>query len=76
MNTANAYTGHSPFQLKSGFSAHCLPAISTSPLHTVLDSKDAAALFQKYEIDFLDAMDNLTAAKLIQAYHANASQNP
>ncbi|KAG6838905.1 hypothetical protein C0991_007434, partial [Blastosporella zonata] len=41
-----------------------------------LDHDAIHSLIKSMETDFLDAMDSLTAAKLIQAYYANLEQTP
>ncbi|KAG6838026.1 hypothetical protein C0991_002585, partial [Blastosporella zonata] len=41
-----------------------------------LDHNSAQNLIENMEIDFMDAMDTLTAAKLIQAYYTNLQRMP
>ncbi|KAG6838834.1 hypothetical protein C0991_008051, partial [Blastosporella zonata] len=76
MNTVNASTGFSGFQLKSGFSPQILPPMITPVSRPTLDHDAAHSLIESMETDFLNAMDSLTAAKLIQAYYANLQQSP
>ncbi|RDB19147.1 hypothetical protein Hypma_014227 [Hypsizygus marmoreus] len=76
MNTVNASTGFSPFQLKSAFSPRLLPPLV--PRDHALEPEDDAALqvIQAIHLDFSEAMDNMIAAKISQAHHANKSRAP
>ncbi|KAG6838964.1 hypothetical protein C0991_006993 [Blastosporella zonata] len=76
MNTVNASTGFSGFQLKSGFSPKVLPTIILRENTPDMDHTLALKLIQSMELDFLDAMDSLTASKLIQSYYANQHRDP
>lgn len=91
MNTPNASTGFSPFNLKSGFSPRLIPSL-LAPAHpedlpvigTVTasdpilapDDPTARAVLEKLELDLLDASDSLLAAKASQSHHANKSRAP
>ena len=72
MNTVNASTGFSPFQLHIGRSPRLIPPLfddvivdneDTYPL----DGKAAACLIEQIDTDVLEAQDNLLNAKLAQA---------
>ncbi|KAG6847268.1 hypothetical protein C0991_002148, partial [Blastosporella zonata] len=76
MNTVNASTRFSGFQLKSGFSPRILPPIIPPDPRPPLNHDSAYTLIESMETDFMDAMDSLTAAKLIQAYYANLQRAP
>ncbi|KAG6862909.1 hypothetical protein C0991_009536 [Blastosporella zonata] len=76
MNTVNASTSFSGFQLKSGFSPQILPPMVTPESRPALDHDAVHSLIESMETNFLDAMDSLTAAKLIQAYYANLERTP
>lgn len=69
MNTVNASTGYSPFQLKSVHSPRLIPPFV--PSNRTKEDRDAGAVMQQIELDVKDAQDNLLAAKIRQAYHAN-----
>lgn len=74
MNTVNASTGFSGFQLKTGRSPRLLPPLVDGIIPTSLDDSIAVDLLKKLEIDVLEAKDNLIAAKIDQAHHANKSR--
>lgn len=72
MNTINASTKLSGFQLKSGFSPRVLPPSINVPRN----NKDAALrcaddLIKSMHKHTLEAQDNLLAAKIVQAHYAN-----
>lgn len=76
MNTINASTGYSPFQLRQGFSPRLIP-----PLVPPAEAEDQTAegtealrameLLSQLQRDVADAQDALLAAKTRQAHHAN-----
>ncbi|KAJ3568444.1 hypothetical protein NP233_g5716 [Leucocoprinus birnbaumii] len=72
MNSINASTGLSGFQLKSGFSPKILPSAITLPpaLDTVAGDR-ARALLQVVNDNCFEAQDNLLAAKIVQAHYVN-----
>ncbi|KAF9537794.1 hypothetical protein CPC08DRAFT_612635, partial [Agrocybe pediades] len=71
MNTVNASTGFSPFQLKTGRSPRLIPPIGPLPPRATVAQKTAHELMKQIELDVKEAQDRLTAAKIRQAYHAN-----
>jgi hypothetical protein len=71
MNTCNASTGFSPFQLHLGRSPRLIPPLSPDT-NTLIDTDpDAHALIDRLEADVLEARDALLAAKVTQATAAN-----
>ncbi|OJA16296.1 hypothetical protein AZE42_09402 [Rhizopogon vesiculosus] len=75
MNTVNASTGYSPFQLHLGHAPWVLPPLL--PLTQVLTTDDCAAhMFLKcLHLDLLDTHDNLLASRIAQASSVNKSQS-
>jgi transposase InsO family protein len=76
MNTVNASTGFSPFQLHIGRSPRLIPPIFSADRHLAeeefgLSATDATRIIQQMDTDFLEAQDNLRLAKTHQAIHAN-----
>lgn len=73
MNTINASTGYSPFQLLQGRSPHLIPPLAPLAADDSLLPEDerARALIQQLETDIADACDSLVLAKVNQARHAN-----
>lgn len=80
MNTVNASTGFTPFQLHLGRSPRIIPPLVSppkgSPLVVDLDAKAAADLLSNIETDVMEAQDNMLLAKTDQAYHANKGRSP
>lgn len=74
MNTVNASTGFSPFQLKTGCSPHLIPPLVDGIILQLLEDSDAFKFLDSLQIDVLEAKDNLTAAKIEQAHHANKAR--
>jgi hypothetical protein len=73
MNTVNASTGMSPFQLHIRCSPHVLPPII--PHSDVGEESDAArarAVISQLEHDVMEVQDNPLAAKAAQASSVNA----
>ena len=76
MNTVNASTGFSPFQLRYGRSPRIIPPVFKSMVDDVAadlgtGSIDATALLSRIDTDVMEAQDNLLLAKTTQAHHAN-----
>jgi hypothetical protein len=72
MNSINASTGFSPFQLRMGRSPRIIPPIiapSTAPCST--DTTSPADIIHLVDLDVAEARDNLIRAKTVQAFHAN-----
>ena len=76
MNTINASTGFSPFHLKTGRSPCLIPPLTPAPLTTTMAKVDARKIITQLELDVREAQDNLLAAKIRQAYHANEHRAP
>ncbi|OSD00346.1 hypothetical protein PYCCODRAFT_1342559, partial [Trametes coccinea BRFM310] len=79
MNTVNASTGFSPFQLHIGRNPRMLPPISRA-LHENVATEPAGdiadRLISRIDTDVLEARDNLFLAKVAQAQAANRSRSP
>lgn len=78
MNTVNASTGFSGFQLHLGRSPCVIPPILTPILDIELQdaAATATALLDKITEDVAEARDNLLQAKIAQASYTKASRNP
>ncbi|PSR79777.1 hypothetical protein PHLCEN_2v6895 [Hermanssonia centrifuga] len=74
MNTINASTGFTPFQLHCGRQPRIIPPLHT-PERSDADSSDAAKVIAQLETDVMEAQDNLLLAKSNQAYHADKSRS-
>jgi hypothetical protein len=78
MNTVNASTGYSPFQLHLGCSLRMLPALlppTEVPWHEPEDVR-AHGLLSRLQQDFMEVQDNLLSAKATQATTVNKSRAP
>ena len=75
MNTINASTGYSGFQLHLGHSPHLIPPIIPISLPAELHSAASVAesVISRITMDITDAKDNLLLAKPTQASGANKS---
>jgi hypothetical protein len=71
MNTVNASTGFSGFQLKTGRSPRLISPITPLLRDTSVEHTTAHDIISRVALDVQEAQDNLTAAKIHQAYHAN-----
>jgi hypothetical protein len=72
MNTINASTGFSPFQLKLGHSPHViLPLVSSAS--NEIDDIRALDVIKRLKTDVTEAQANLTAAKISQTIYTNES---
>jgi RNase H-like domain found in reverse transcriptase/Integrase zinc binding domain len=80
MNTINASTGFSPFQLRMGRSPRVIPPFTSSDVVTQeQESTEAAraiALLESLAQDTAEAKDNLLKAKVAQAECANRHRGP
>ncbi len=80
MNTENASTGFTPFQLRLGCSPRVIPPLLNTNTDTVIsdypeEGERARALLSQIETDVLEARDNLTLAKTNQAMAANTHRS-
>ena len=75
MNSVNASTGFSPFQLRMGQSPRLIPPLIPSVPNTV-DESTAQEVISQIESDVVQAKDNLLQAKIYQSYYANAHRSP
>jgi Chromo (CHRromatin Organisation MOdifier) domain len=71
MNTVNASTGFTPFQLKTGRSPRVIPPLTPVDPSAPTPALTAHELIESIDLDVKQAQDALTAAKIRQAYHAN-----
>ena len=76
MNTMNASTDFSGFQLKTGRSPHIIPPITPLTENANAEEITAHDIITRVALDVQEAQDNLLAAKIRQAYHANEHQAP
>jgi hypothetical protein len=74
MNTINASTGFSGFQLKTGRSPHIIPPIVLLAQNATNEQITAHKIIMHVNLDVQEAQDNLLAAKVHQAYHTNEHQ--
>ena len=75
LNTVNASTGFSGFQLKMGRSPRLLPHIVQAlpaGLTGTKEAVDAASIIEQVWVDVQEAKDALAVAKISQAHYANA----
>ncbi|KIK49804.1 hypothetical protein GYMLUDRAFT_120043, partial [Collybiopsis luxurians FD-317 M1] len=70
MNSVNASTGLSMFQLKMGRSPRILPPL-TSDTSSANNDKDAITFTQKMHLIETEVKDGLIAAKVQQAFQSN-----
>lgn len=73
MNTVNASTGFSGFQLKMGFSPRLIPPLIKEP---ALDIETPTEFIERLNSDVASAADNLLEAKINQAAQANKHRAP
>jgi len=78
MNTINASTGYSGFQLHLSQSPHVIPPLIPSELPVELQdvATTATSLLDQLSNDVANMRDNLLLAKITQAYHASATRGP
>ena len=74
LNTVNASTGFSGFQLKMGCSPRLLPHIVQAPpagLTGTKEAVDAVGIIEQVQVDMQQTKDALAAAKISQAHYVN-----
>ena len=71
MNTVNASTGFSGFQLKTGQSPRIILPLIPLSVDATTEQTTAHEIVTHVTLDVKEAQDNLLAAKIWQAYHAN-----
>jgi len=78
MNTVNASTGYSGFQLHLGRSPQIIPPIIPSSLPKELADagQTATSIINTLTEDVADARDNLLLSKISQMHYASTAQNP
>jgi hypothetical protein len=76
MNTVNASTGFSGFQLKTGRSPRLIPPIAPLPDNASHDKITAHDIISQININVKKAQYNFLTAKIQQAYHANEHRAP
>jgi len=80
MNTVNASSGYSGFQLRLGRSPRIIPPLVPytlgDNLHNTTEAERAATLIRRLHNDVNDAKDNLLQAKVFQVHFANARRSP
>ena len=75
MNTINASTKFSPFQLHMGRSPRLIPPLTDREKKKDGET-DAVKLMERMQTDVAEAKDNLMLAKIFQADHANRKRAP
>jgi hypothetical protein len=80
MNSVNASTGFSNFQIRLGRSPRLIPPIVptavTSPRSDADEALRAQHLITTIETDVAEAKDNLIQAKIFQTHYANQNRSP
>lgn len=77
MNTINASTGYSPFQLRLGLSPRVIPPLADSEgTEPSTATATAAEIVKKIGTIEAEARDNLLAAKISQTLQADAHRRP
>ncbi|KAI0037876.1 hypothetical protein FA95DRAFT_1472028, partial [Auriscalpium vulgare] len=81
MNTVNASTGYSPFQLRMGRQPRLIPPLLQPDADATTaefgpDGTLAQRVIDQLTVDFAEAQDSLLAAKLQQADSANQHRGP
>lgn len=78
MNTVNASTGFSPFQLRMGRSPRIIPPLVTSTDDAPPSPEEfrAQELFRRLELDCAEAQENLLLAKVSQAIQHDKDRAP
>ncbi|KAH7917110.1 hypothetical protein BV22DRAFT_1026969 [Leucogyrophana mollusca] len=78
MNTVNASTGFSPFQLHMGRSPRLIPPLlpSAPSVPPCSDSEAARALISRLQVDVMDAHDSLLTSQAFQANKKRCDDPP
>ena len=76
MNTVNASTGFSGFQLKTGRLPQVIPPLIPLSADATPEQTTAHEIITCVALDIKEAQDNLLAGKIHQAYHANEHRAP
>jgi hypothetical protein len=77
MNTINASTGYSGFQLRMGRSPRVIPPlVPGSPEEPGQEEIMACAIVSEIKANVANAKDALLGSKILQAFYANKSQGP
>jgi hypothetical protein len=76
MNTINASTKYSPFQLRMGRSPRLLPPLVPSSVPVEPSAINAADLILQLQDVLADAKDNLLLSKVTNAHFSNLSRSP
>jgi len=75
MNSVNASTGFSNFQIRLGRSPRLIPPIAPDTLHESRSDSDEMIhvqnLIEQLQTDVSEAKDNLLQAKVFQSHYAN-----
>src|SRR6202044_3659206 len=78
MNSVNASTGFSNFQIRLGRSPRLIPPIVPasliSPVSNDSDAMRAKGVIEKLQTDVAEAKDNLFQAKVFQTFYANQNR--
>ncbi|KAJ3891819.1 hypothetical protein GG344DRAFT_7163, partial [Lentinula edodes] len=82
MNSVNSSTGLSMFQLRYGRAPRIIPPLitdnpkSADTKNPSQDAQKAREFLQEVELTVREARDNLTLAKVVQAYQADKCRGP
>jgi hypothetical protein len=78
MNTVNASTNFSPFQLRMGRSPRIIPPFVPTNTENIPQEylTSASEIIDRLTVDVDEAKDNLTHAKITMAHHANNNRGP
>ncbi|KAG2737910.1 hypothetical protein P692DRAFT_201667950, partial [Suillus brevipes Sb2] len=76
MNSINASTNTSPFQLHLGRTPRTIPPLERAPSNDAPEDERARALITQLAHDVMEAQDNLLAAKASQATQVNKHRTP
>ncbi|EEB88909.1 hypothetical protein MPER_13063 [Moniliophthora perniciosa FA553] len=76
MNTVNASTGFSGFQLRLGRSPRVIPPLVEDNTLRPREERSAAEVIELLRIDTMEAQDSLVQAKVNQAHQMNKHRSP
>ena len=76
MNTVNASTKFSPFQLHMGRSPHVILPFVIDSTHPDTPTTSASEIINRVNLNVDEAKDNLVQAKIAMAYHTNKTRAP